>query len=320
MQTYELLRETEAPTLVAPVQPRPTARGVLPGLALAQFLELRGYRTFEAIGTRWGHYRGPFFASLPNHLRIAPDPREIREMMRQHRIPCLRFPSATGRGVPLGLYVCNPREYALEKLPRQFRRHVTRGLEASTIRPVEQAELLRDGLQLNLDTMERQRRYDKEFGDPTAWKRFVDAVYRSPGVKVTGAFVDGRLSVYLVSCQQDGCVHMLYKMSRAADYSLPVRHALDYSIVTEAASDPSIELVENSFSSLLPNEGLDAYKRHMGFSIEPYHLSIYLHPVVSPILTSKWALAAVKAAWNRRPKDTRLELGAKILEGARTKL
>jgi hypothetical protein len=314
--THDLLFNPEAPSIVSKPQMSPTRAG-LSAPALAQFYELRGHRVFEALGTHWVHYRGPFFWSLPNQRLIDADPREVKEMLRKHGVTGVRFPSATGLGIPLGLYVCRPREYAIEKLPRQFRRHVTRGLEMCTIRPIEPAELLREGLQLNLDTMARQRRYDSEFGDPASWKRFVDAVRHSPRVAVTGAYLSGRLSVYIVTCRQDGCLHMLYKMSRAEDRGLPVSHALDYRIISDAALDPEIELVENSFSSLIPNEGLDSYKRHMGFTIEPCRLAIYFHPRIAPLLTNRLTVAAARAAWNRRPKDTRLQLGVAVLEGAR---
>ena len=109
-----------------------------------------------------------------------------------------------------------------------------RGLEICTIRPVEPAELLQNGLQLNLETMERQGRYDAEFGDPARWKRFVEAVRQSPGVSVTGAYLSGKLSMYIVTCRDGQCLHMLYKMSRAEDRTLPVSHALDYTIISDA--------------------------------------------------------------------------------------
>jgi len=278
---------------------------------------MRGHRVFEAHGIQWAHYRGPFFCSLPFERRIDLEPQAISEMLRRHGVRCVRFPSARNRGVPIGLYFCRPREYALEKLPRQFRRHVQRGLESCEIRPVEPAELLRQGLQLNRETMERQKRYDPEFGNPARWKRFVDAVRQSPGVTVTGAYIDGQLSTYIVCFREGSYLHMLYKMSRSVDRSLPIGHAVDYRVVTDAASDPGIEIIENSFTSLVPNEGLDAYKRHMGFSIDHCHLEIHFHPRIAPLLGNRLTVAAVNAAWKRRPKDARLELGAKVLEGAR---
>jgi hypothetical protein len=314
---HDLLFNPEAPTHISKVQQAISAPGRGQDSALAQFLELRGHRVFEALGTVWAHYRGPFFCSLPYHRRIDPDPREIREMLRQRKVRCVRFPSGNGKGLPVGLYVCDPREYGLEKLPRQYRRHVVRGQELCEIRPIEPAELIREGLKLNLETMQRQQRYDPEFGDPASWKRFVEAIRLSPGVEVTGAYLNGRLSAYLVTCRQGKCLHMLYKMSRSEDRGLPIGHALDFQIISRAAADPGLELVENSFVSIVPNEGLDTYKRRMGFTVEPCHLSIYFHPAIAPLLSNRLTIGAMKTIADRRPKDLRLQLGARVLEGAR---
>ena len=87
---------------------------------------------------------------------------------------------------------------------------------------------------------------------------------------------------------------------------------------SDSARNPDIELVENSFLPLVPNRGLDAYKRHMGFTVEPYHMAMYFHPWLAPLVTSRPAVAAARAAWALRPKVHRLELAAKLLEGART--
>jgi hypothetical protein len=285
---------------------------------MAQFLSRRGHRVFESNGILWGWYRGPFMCSLPYHKRIDAGSGEIGEMLRRHGVSCVRFPSARGRGMQSGLYVCRPREYSMKSLLPRFRTHVNRGLEACEIRPVEPEELLRDGLELNLDTMRRQRRHEREFGDPAAWRRFVEAVRHSPGISVTGAFVGGRLSAYVLTCKEEGRLQILHKMSRASERHLSVGHALDYRVISDAANDPSIELVENSFVSLVPNDGLDSYKRHMGFTIEPYHLEIHFHPRIAPLVTSKFAVSAARAAWRRHPDNSNLELTAKVLEGART--
>jgi hypothetical protein len=309
---------SEPPAILSGLHfPEPFAGGET-GLALARFLELRGHRVFEALGTAWAHYRGSFFCALPYQRELDPDPAEVREMMRKHRVWCLRYRSRDRTEFPSGLYVCRPREYGMERLSRQCRQHVSRGLNLCTIREVEPAELLVEGRQLNLETMERQHRYDPEFGDPAQWKRFVQAVRQSPGVSVTGAYLSGRLSAYIVTCREGAWLHMLYKMTRTLDRSYPVSHALDYWLITQAAADPGIEFAENSFVSVLPNDGLDAYKRHMGFFILPFDLAVRFHPLLSPLIANRVAVAAAKAAWRMRPKEPRLELAAKILEGART--
>ena len=316
----QLLLNPEALDLT--FQPRVPASASQPGSLLAQFLDRRGCRVFEALGAFWAPYHGPFYSSIPNQVTIGREPREIQEMLRQHGVRCVRFPSAAGHGIPLGLYVCRPREYGLARLSSGFRRHVIRGLEICKIRRVEPAELLREGLPVNLDTMQRQQRYDPEFGDPARWKRFVQAVRQSPGIAVTGAYIGGRLSAYKVTCQEDGWLHMLYKMSRSHDRAWPIGHALEYAVLSEAASNPGIELAESAFRSPVPStdEGLDSYKRHIGYTVEPRHLAICFHPWIAPLLASPLALAIAKAASICCAKSSRLEFAVRALEAARSTL
>ena len=76
--------------------------------------------------------------------------------------------------------LCLPaQDYDFPCVHARQRSKVRRGLEMFTIRPVEESELLRQGLQLNTDTMVRQGRYDPEFGEPARWERLVKAVYGS---------------------------------------------------------------------------------------------------------------------------------------------
>jgi hypothetical protein len=286
---------------------------------LAEFLERRGHHVFQALGAFWANVKGPVYRCLPEDRETDFALQAIRQMMRQHNVRCARYLSAAGLGIPVGLYICDPREYGLGKLTYQFRRHVERGLEACKFRPAEREELLTAGLQCNLDTMERQHRFDSEFGDPARWKRFVDAARSTSGIEIIGAFVQGRLSGYAVTCEEDGCLHKLYKMTRTQDRGIPVSHTLDYSLITSAARNPEIHRVENANRSLVPasDEGLDSYKRHIGFTVEQCHLSVHFHPGIAPLLTNRPALAAGRAIWRFCPRNAQIGLAVKALEGAR---
>ena len=286
--------------------------------AMARFLERRGARVFEAAGTLWGHYRGPFYVSLPYHSAIDPEPAEVRELMWKHRIPSLRFPSAKGAGLAGGFYVASPADYSLDRLPRRTRAEIRHGLDACDIRPVDPGELLSEGLALNLDTMRRQRRFDAEFGAPERWKQFVAAVRDTPEVYAYGAYVDGRLAAYVVGCREGDWLHLLYKMTRNEYRGLSLSYALDHWLMMRTAADPSIRTVANSFLSVLPNPGLDRYKRHTGFSEAPCRMAVYFHPAFAGLATSRAVVSGARRAWQAWPQSSRLELAAKLFEGART--
>jgi len=283
---------------------------------LVRFWELRGRPVFEAQGVWWGHHRGPFYTSLPFQLQVDIGPEEAREVLQGARVWGLSFPSPRS-GLPGGHYVIRPQGYDLGTISRKQRGHVTRGLEDCELRLLDADELLRLGPPLNRETLTRQMREDDTFENPAKWKAFVKAVAQCPGMAIHGAFVDGRLATYLISCRDGQWLHLIYKMSTRAEQDHYPNHALDFSIIRDAAADPGIRFVGNGMTSILPNEGLDRYKRQLGYQLEPHNLSIHIHPWLGPLLNTGTALAWARKAQDLFPDNARLGYYSRILEGAR---
>lgn len=298
--------------------PPPGAEGPsAPENNLVRFWALQGRPVFEKEGVWWGHHRGPFYTSLPFQLQLDLEPAAAQEILRSSRIWGLRFPSS-GPGLPGGHYVISPNGYGLASVSRKQRGHVVRGLDICELRTLDEEELLLKGLPLNRDTLDRQSREDSTFRDPAKWRRFVRAVGSCPGMTIHGAFVDGRLATYLISCRDGEWLHLLYKMSRTAGREYYPNHALDFSILRNAAEDPGIRFVGNGMTSILPNEGLDRYKRQLGYHLLPHNLSIHFHPWLAPMLSSTAAVGMANRAQSLFPRRASLLYGTRILEGALT--
>jgi hypothetical protein len=316
MHTYAAVEQKENLVQIlgaTPAAPKPAPR---PGSNLAAFWENRGLRVRQKDGVYWGEYKGGFFTSLPFQLHLDAGPGEVRSILAVTKSRGLRFPSANQPGLASGTYVCRPAAYDLHAVSRKQRSHVTHGMEVCEFRNVDADELLREGMALNRDTLERQQRQDERFLDPARWTSFVDAVRRSPGVTVHGAYIGGRLSAYMVSCRDAGWLHLMFKMSRAADLEHYPNHALDYWVLREAAHDPDIEYVGNGFASLMGNEGLDRYKRQMGYQLQPHNLCLHLNPTVAPWLANRLAVSVVRTVGSRL-HNHRAAYAAEILEGVR---
>ncbi|MGP8246983.1 MAG: hypothetical protein ACLQVN_21000 [Bryobacteraceae bacterium] len=287
------------------------------GSSLAEFWENRGLRVCEKDGVFWGEYKGGFFTSLPFQLHLDAGAGEVRSILGATRARGLRFPSTNLPGLASGIYVCRPAAYDLQSVSRKQRGHVTHGMDVCEFRDVEADELLREGMALNRDTLERQRREDARFLDPAHWAGFVDAARRSAGVAVHGAYIGGRLSAYMVSCRDGGWLHLMFKMSRAADLEHYPNHALDYWVLRQAAGDARIEYVGNGFASLMGNEGLDRYKRQMGYQLQPHNLCLHLTPAAAPWLANRVTVSMARAVASRLPNHSGAAYAAAILEGVR---
>jgi len=286
------------------------------GIQFARHMEMRGRRIVEAGGVLWQSVARRMFISIPCQLRLDKSRDEVDRMLRTARALGVRFPSVTRAGLPGGLYVCRTRTYDLASMHRNFRQKVRQGMQRCEVRDVQCDELASQGMLLNLDTMERQGRFDAEFGDRARFERLVDAVFRVPAMGVRGAFVDGRLSAYDITCREDGWVHIVHKMSRRSDLEHCPNHVLDYTVTREALADTAVEAVTMGWQSMLSMDGLHEYKTRLGYEFEAHNCVIQFHPAISPLLTSHPVLGAVTMLERWREKSPRVALAGTVLRGA----
>lgn len=287
-----------------------------PGAALARFAEARGRRTFEAAGTLWTEYRGPFYVNLPYQEQLDPDPRALGEALRTRRVAAVRYLTRAGPGWPSGLYVASLAGFSMQRLARTHRSQVKKGLGLCDVRPVDPDQLLAEGLEINLQTMARQGRFDPEFGEARRWRAFVAAIRACPAVRVSGAFLGRRLSAYVVACRDGEWLHLLYKMSRTEDLIHRTNPALDYWILSEAASDPTLRVACAGFLSTLSGDGTHQYKLAMGWEVAPRKLGIRFHPALQSALANRFSAQLARGLERLRPRNRRLELLSKIVRGA----
>jgi hypothetical protein len=278
-------------------------------------MELRGHRVVELAGALFYEGAGGIYTSVPYERLLDLGQDEARALLFSRRLTGLRYPSLRLPGLESGLYV-RRRPYNLDCLHRNCRTQVREGLKVCEVRQLNGDDLLRDGFVLNRETLQRQQRWDPEFGDSRRWKRFVDAVGRSPGVSAFGAFHENQLEAMAVVCHEGGWFHILHKMSRTPRKGVAGNHLLDYDIAQQALADPSVQAVCMGFVSLLDIPGLHTYKLRLGYVVEDRNTVLRLHPMLSPLLLNGVALRTVAFLRGRRPLNQRLELFQKVLLAA----
>lgn len=282
---------------------------------LARFWELRGRRTFQSHGITWGHYKGPFYTSLPFQISVDLEHEEAREILLRNHVGALSFATERSGGLQSGLYFCRPSEYTLQTVSRKQRGHVKEGLETCNMRVLPADELLIKGFELNQQTLERQGRSDKTFQIASEWAKFVRAVGECPGMTVWGAFIGDRLATYIIGCRDGDWLHLMYKMSRTADLVHYPSHALDYWIVSEVAKNAGVSFVGNGNVAVIADEGLDRYKRQMGYEILPRNIALHFHPLLAPLRT-RTSVSIARRLAARFPQREDIVYGSRIMEGA----
>jgi hypothetical protein len=287
------------------------------GRGLARFFELRGREIVEGAGALWYSVPGRIFMSLPYQLLPDPDPADVRSLLRRTRGLGVRYPSIHRPGLASGLYVCRNKNYELRSVQNGLRSKIRRGLENCEVRRATVDELLSQGRQLNLDTMQRQGRYDAEFGDAVQWARLVRAIDQCPEVTPWGAFAGDRLAAYAITCREDGWLHIIHRMSRLEDLELRPNHALDFTLTRQLATRDDLEAICFGLMGLVAGHGLHDYKLGMGYEAIPQNSVLDLHPAVAPLLTSAPLVGSLKSLRRLAPKNQFVERVSTVFEGAR---
>ncbi|HEV2688965.1 MAG TPA: hypothetical protein VGV35_10430 [Bryobacteraceae bacterium] len=287
------------------------------GRGLARFFELRGREITESAGVLWYGVPGRIFISSPPQLLPDPEPADIRSLLRRTRGLGVRYPSVKRPGLASGLYVCRNKDYELRSVQNGLRGNIRRGLENCEVRRVPLDDLLAQGLELNLDTMERQGHYDAEFGEASQWRRMVEAMDQCAEITPWGAFVGDRLAAYAITCQEDGWLHILHRMSRLSDLELRPNQALDFTITRQLATDDDIEAICFGSIDLAAGPGLHEYKLGMGYEATAHNSVLELHPAAAPLLTSARFVGSLKSLRRIAPKNQFVERAITVFEGAR---
>lgn len=289
-----------------------------PGSGFAAFMQLRGRTIIKGCGASWYSTRGGFYMPLPLQLRLQPDPAQLDSLLRRSRAVGVRFASATVPGAPSGLYVCRNKAYDIRSVQHSIRYKVRKGLDNCVFAPVETAELISEGIHLNRETMLRQERYDPEFGDREQWARIVRAIDDCAQIASIGAYVKGRLAAFAITCREDGWLHILHRMSRLDCLQHYPNHALDFHLTCEITRDSSLEAVCMGWVPLLPVEGLDMYKRKLGYELLAHNSAVVVHPMIRPFVDNRLTPACVRLAMRARPDNQTLRYASALIAAARS--
>ncbi len=283
-----------------------------------RFLELQGRRVITSKSGAWYDAGGGVYLNIPYTQTIDPDPAELSELFRRHRILGVKYSTLDqSRGRPGAVYVIHDKAYGLHSLKRTTRACVCKGLDCCTVREIGFDYLQQHGLRLNRDTMERQCRDDPFFSNPERWARLCQAGRQVEGAGAWGAFVGEQLAAYAIIFCIGDCCHILHEMSRIDLMQCHSNHALQYELICKMIARPEIQCVSIGLEPIFKIPGLDRFKRYFGYEKVARNYVVVLHPLLQALLLGWPGWALLCAARHGFPQHNGLKRVHAIVDIAR---
>lgn len=250
-----------------------------------EFLERIGYHVVESESGYWFNLGPAFYENIPPFALISPSESEVDDLLWRHRMAGIKYCVDVDKaGRPSFLYVCEDKSYDLSNVQPRMRSIIRKGLKKCHARQIDFDYLYKYGMQLNRDTLARQRRSDSTFTDPAKWRQFCQAGRQVDGALTWGAFVGDELAAYMVAFIIDGYSNYLHQMSRTDLLPSRANHVLTYVATQEMLSRPDIHCVAHGQESIRNLPGLDEYKMRMGYRKRPMRYVVRLHPLVKSVM------------------------------------
>ena len=253
-----------------------------------RFLEAIGHRIIVSRSGYWFNISRWFYESIPPFRVIAPDQAEINMLLRKYHVIGLKYcTNQNNGGKPSAIYLCQGKEYDLKNLHPKMRNKVRQGLRNCSVQPITFDYLHDHGVQLNQDTLIRQRRDDPILCQPDRWASLCQAGEEIEGAETWGAFVNGQLAAYMITFIIDGYSNILYQMSKTDFLASRANNALTFVATQAILNYPGIQGVSYGHASIRELPGLEEFKTRLGYKKWSVNYMVVLHPLVRFMLMNR---------------------------------
>lgn len=278
---------------------------------LGDFFRSLGHRVIETRSCLWYGPQRLLFKSLPVHRMVNPPPDEIASVLIRGPALAVRYPTPPRDARPDGgMYICANRDYDFHSLSPNARSHTRRGLARCSIERIGFDYLARDGYALLEDTTLRQtgRRPPTT---PFQWENFCLTAAQTADIEAWGAFAQNRLAAFIVGMLIDDCFYIHLQKSATALLKHYPNNALIFEL-TRGKLAAGIAEISHGQIALAASAGLDAFKRDMGFKVQPFKERVEFNPLIRRTL---WLGRGIAGKLERRyPRNLFLRRVSKSLE------
>jgi hypothetical protein len=279
----------------------------------AEFWRRQGIRVLSSESCFWYEAQPWSFLSLPYHRALTPTARELRKVLLLGPAAVVRFPAtpAEGKDANGALFVCRDRNYGIQSLQPRTRSMTRRGLEQCEIKRLGFQELERLGYPLNADTLTRQGRESGAMSE-RRWSKYCRAAEQTPGMEGWCAYCDGEIASCVVLALVEDCLTILHQCSLSKHLERYPNNALMFTVTQQGLQRADVGYVSYGLRSLDDTPGLNRFKVHMGYTVEPFQERIEVHPVAALALRMG-GNGFINWVSSRRPESDFWRKASKIL-------
>ncbi len=235
----------------------------------AEWLLRQGFKTYKTESSYWFNQGFKVFQAFPYHWIITPDDRELSDFLKRTKGIGLRYstPIFAQFGVISYHAVYTNDQYQIENLGKWARKNVRKGLRNCTVTPISFDLLASDGYDLQIETLERQKR--KLSISKKEWEIRCKSAGELPGFQAWGAYVGRVLAASVITFQMDDWVYMLYQQCRRNYLDHHVNNALSFVVTNHIIEIQKHKNILYGLHSLDAPPSIDEFKFRMGYSAKP---------------------------------------------------
>ena len=253
---------------------------------LTEFWRRLGKRAVHAHELSWFDDKGNGVYSAYPYEQVVDVPQSgIRRLLRQQRGLLARVTLPPDEpGFEARLHVCDDHTYDLATLAKHRRNVVRKGLnQAEHIGRVDYEVVLRDGYELEVETLNRQARRP-QLPDRRGWEARMAPWRDTRDAYCWGALHDGRLVAFMLVADILDETLVYWHRSGATAMKNGINNAMLFELVRETVVRGGARQLNYGYGSILDIGGLDWFKQTMGFRAVPLRQAFIPHPLVRPLL------------------------------------
>lgn len=247
----------------------------------AEWMRRQGHQVYRTASSYWYEAGPRVLQAFPYHWLIAPDEKEIRELMTGHGIAAVRF--STSLKSPVGkasYHIVLHKPYQLEALKPQTRNGIKRGLSHFTIEQIPFERLATEGWALQLDTLKRQNRLRSM--TQAEWEQICRSAEDLPGFEAWAGISNGELAGAVIICRIDDMFNVPYALCHSRFLCDHVNNAVFYSVSCNMLERDGVNGIFYTVQSLDAPANIDEFKIRMGFQPKPVRQRVDFHPLLNP--------------------------------------